>query len=71
MLINRNTILQVFSLNIYISNITNTKSPIINQKNHINTHLILVFLMLLTEKSLEIFSKHRGCFFISECFALN
>ena len=27
--------------------------------------------MLLTEKSPEILSKHRGCFFISECFALN
>ena len=50
-----------------IDNITSIKSSLINRKI---VHKI-VFFMLLSEKSLEIFSKRKGYFFISESFAMN
>ena len=54
-----------------IGNITNIKSSIINKKNCIDSHLILFFFMSLTGKSPKIFPNHKGCFIISETFALN
>ena len=36
--------------------------------NHV---CLLLFFMLLAEKFPEVFPKHKGCFFISESFALN
>ena len=54
-----------------IDNITSIKSPIINRKV-VHTHpLNPVFFMLLAKTFPQTFPKHKGCFFISESFALN
>ena len=44
----------------YISIILLVSKVLYSTKNHKHTHLILA------ENSLEIFPKHKGCFFISE-----